>query len=160
MPSFDVVSKTDSHEVTNAVDQANREINSRFDFKGTNARLEQAKSTVTLIAPTDFQVKQIDEIFRSKLAKRQIDIRALEYQEIDTTLSEAKQEIDIRQGIAPEAAKKLIKLIKDANLKVQASIQGEQVRISGKNRDDLQAVIAMLRESKVDLPLQFENFRD
>lgn len=160
MPSFDVVSKTDTHEVTNAVDQANREINSRFDFKGTNARLEQSKNTVTLIAPTDFQVKQINEIFCSKLAKRNIDIRALDYKEIDTKLNEAKQEIEIRQGIATDAAKKLVKLIKDANLKVQTSIQGEQLRVNGKNRDDLQAVIAMLRASKVDLPLQFENFRD
>lgn len=160
MPSFDVVSKIDLHELTNAVDQANREISNRFDFRGTNARLELAKNTITLIAPTDFQVKQIDEILRAKLAKRQVDVRSLDYKEIEVNLSEAKQNVNVKQGIETETAKKIVKIIKDANLKVQAAIQGDQVRVTGKKRDDLQAAIATLRTAKVDLPLQYENFRD
>lgn len=160
MPSFDVVSKTDQHELANAIDQANREIGTRFDFKGTNARLELAKNTITLIAPTDFQLKQVDEILRSKLAKRNVDIRALDYKEPDVKLNEARQDITVKQGVDSDMAKKIVKLIKEANLKVQASIQGEQVRVTGKKRDDLQDVIAMLREAKLNLPLQFENFRD
>lgn len=160
MPSFDVVSKVDNHEITNAVDQANRELNSRFDFKGTDARIEQAKNTLTIIAPSDFQLKQVDEILCSKLAKRQIDTRMLDYKPADVKLNQARQDVEVKQGISPEFAKKLVKLIKDANLKVQATIQGEQVRVTGKKRDDLQAVIAMLREAKLDMPVQFENFRD
>jgi uncharacterized protein YajQ (UPF0234 family) len=160
MPTFDIVSKIDSHEIANAVDQTNRELNTRFDFKGTDARVEQAKTTLTLIAPSDFQLKQIDEILCNKLAKRQIDIRVLEYKDAVINLSQAKQDIEVRQGVNAEFAKKLVKLIKEANLKVQASIQGEQVRVTGKKRDDLQAVIAMLRGAKLDMPVQFENFRD
>lgn len=160
MPSFDVVSKTDNHEVANAVDQANRELSNRFDFKGTNARLEQNKDTITLIAPTDFQLKQVDEILRTKFAKRSVDIRCLEYKDIVVKLNEARQEILVKEGIEAELAKKIVKLIKDANLKVQAAIQGDHVRVTGKKRDDLQDTIAMLREAKLSLPLQFENFRD
>lgn len=160
MPSFDVVSKIDSHEVTNAVDQTMRELTTRFDFKDSKARVEQNKNTITLIAPSDFQLKQIDEIFRNKLTKRQIDLRALDYKDPEIKLNEARQEVEVREGISQENAKKIIKSIKDANLKVQAAIQGEQVRITGKKRDDLQAAIAMLRESKLELSLQFENFRD
>lgn len=160
MPSFDVVSKTDNHEITNAVDQANREISTRFDFKGSNARLELAKEVVTLIAPTDFQLKQLDEIFRNKLAKRQVDVRSLTYKDPEIKLNEARQLVEVKQGIDSDNAKKIVKLIKEANLKVQAAIQGDQVRVTGKKRDDLQAVIAMLRNAKVNLPLQFENFRD
>jgi uncharacterized protein YajQ (UPF0234 family) len=160
MPSFDVVSKVDHHEIMNAIDQANREIGTRFDFRGTDARVELQKTTITLIAPSDFQLKQVDEILRSKLAKRQVDVRLLDYKDPEINLSEAKQEVQIKQGIDTETAKKIVKLIKEANLKVQGSIQGEQVRVTGKKRDDLQAAIAMLRQAKVDLPLQFENFRD
>ncbi len=160
MPSFDVVSKTDHHEIMNAVDQANRELTTRFDFRGMNARLELDKNTITLIAPTDFQLKQLDEILRNKLAKRQVDVRALDYKTPDVKLNEARQTIEVRQGIEADMAKKIVKLIKEANLKVQAAIQGEQVRVTGKKRDDLQEVIAMLRESKLTIPLQFENFRD
>lgn len=160
MPSFDVVSKIDHHEVSNAVDQTNREISTRFDFRGTNARLELTKNTITLIAPTDFQLKQVDEILRNKLAKRQVDVRSLDYKKIEVNLSEARQNVEIRQGIDADNAKKVVKLIKEGNFKVQASIQGDQVRVTGKKRDDLQEVIAMLRASKVNLPLQFENFRD
>lgn len=160
MPSFDVVSKVDNHEVTNAIDQANREINTRFDLKGTNTRLELSKNTITLIAPTDFQLKQVDEILRNKLAKRNVDVRSLDYKAAEVKLNEARQRVDVKQGLDTETAKKIVKSIKEANLKVQAAIQGEQVRVTGKKRDDLQAVIAYLREAKLNLPLQFENFRD
>lgn len=160
MPSFDIVSKTDNHEVANAIDQTTREITTRFDFRGTDSRAELSKNTITLVAPTDFQLKQLDEILRSKLTKRNVDVRALDYKDPEIKLNEARQVIEVRQGIETEQAKKLVKLIKDANLKVQAAIQGEQVRVTGKNRDDLQATIAMLRAAKLTLPLQFENFRD
>lgn len=160
MPSFDVVSKTDQHEVTNAIDQVNRELSTRFDFKGTQARAEYSKNIITLIAPTDFQLKQLDEILRNKLAKRNVDARALEYNNPEIKLNEARQMIEVRQGVATEQAKKIVKLIKDAHFKVQAAIQGEQIRITGKKKDDLQEVIVMLREAKLNLPLQFENFRD
>lgn len=160
MPSFDIVSNTDTHELTNAVDQTNREINARFDFKDTNARVLLNKSQITVTAPTDFQVKQVDEILRGKLAKRQVDLRSLQYKEMQTNLSEAKQEIEVKQGIDSDNAKKIVKLIKEAGFKVQAAIQGDQVRVTGKKRDDLQEVMAMLRSAKVELPLQFVNFRD
>lgn len=160
MPSFDVVSKIDNHEVTNAVDQTNREIGTRFDFKGTDSRVELSKNTITLIAPTDFQLKQVDEILRNKLAKRQVDVRSLEYKDAEVKLNEARQTVEVKQGIESDKAKKIVKLIKDGGLKVQAAIQGDQVRVTGKKRDDLQAVIAFLREAKLELPLQFENFRD
>lgn len=160
MPSFDIVSTIDNHEITNAIDQANREVSTRFDFKDTKARVEFSKNTITLIAPSDFQLKQLDEILRNKLAKRQVDVRSLKYGEINTNLSEAKQEIEVKQGIDTDNAKKIVKLIKDMQSKVQAAIQGEQIRVTGKKRDDLQDVIAALREAKVALPLQFINFRD
>lgn len=160
MPSFDIISSVDEHEVTNAVDQANREVSNRFDFKGTNARLEQEGSKITLYAPTDFQLKQVDEIFRGKCAKRQVDSRTFKYKDVESNLHEARQTIEVQQGLDQDNAKKLTKLIKDSGLKVQASIQGDQVRVTGKKRDDLQDVIARLREAKFDLPLQFVNFRD
>lgn len=160
MPSFDVVSKVDNHEITNAIDQANREIGTRFDFRGSDARLELSKNTITIIAPTEFQLKQVDEIMRSKMAKRQVDVRSLEYKDPEIKLNESRQVVEVKQGLDSETAKKIVKLIKEASLKVQAAIQGEQVRVTGKKRDDLQAAIAVLRESKLNLPLQFENFRD
>lgn len=160
MPSFDIASNIDHHEVSNAVDQANREISTRFDFKGTDARIELTKEQIILIAPTDFQLKQVDEILRGKLAKRQVDIRSFNYKDPDTSLSEAKQVIEIKQGIDQENAKKITKMIKDAGLKVQASIQGDEIRVTGKKRDDLQEVMAMLRSAKTPLPLQYLNFRD
>ncbi len=160
MPSFDIVSNTDNHELTNGVDQTNREVSNRFDFKDTNARVELAKDKLTIIAPTDFQLKQVDEILRNKLAKRGVDVRCLKYKEVSVNLSEARQLIEVKQGIETEQAKKITKIIKESGLKVQASIQGDQVRVTGKKRDDLQAVIAMLREAKVEIPLQYENFRD
>lgn len=160
MPSFDVVSKTDSHEVTNAVDQTMREISTRFDFRGTDARVELTKNTITLIAPSDFQLKQVDEILRAKLGKRNVDIRALDYKPMEVKLNEARQQVEVKQGLDADTAKKISKLIKDSGIKAQPSIQGDQVRVTSKKRDDLQLVIAMLRKAPLNLPLQFENFRD
>jgi len=160
MPSFDVVSEVDQHEVTNAVDQANREIGTRFDFKGVNAKCEQNGLQVTLIAEVDFQVQQMLDMLRGKLVKRGIDIACLECGEVVQTGMQARMEITLRQGVDAPLAKKIVKLIKDKKMKVQAAIQGDQVRVTGKKRDDLQEVIAMLREANLDLPLQFSNFRD
>ena len=160
MPSFDVVSEIDKHELTNAVDQANREIANRFDFKGTNSRVEQNDNVLNVTAPAEFQIKQIEDILRTKLAKRGIDIKCLDIGKIEESLSEARQQITVREGIDKDLARKIVKLIKDTKLKVQASVQGEQVRVTGKKRDDLQEVIAFLREQKLDMPLQYTNFRD
>lgn len=160
MPSFDIVSNLDQHEVTNAVDQANREVTTRFDFKDTNSRVELTKDKITIIAPTDFQLKQVDEILKNKLAKRNVDIRSFEYKEINANLSEARQIIEVKTGIDQDNAKKITKLIKDSGIKVQASIQGDKIRVTGKKRDDLQEVIAMLKTAKTPLALQYENFRD
>lgn len=160
MPSFDIVSKIDQHELTNAVDQANREISNRFDFKGTDSRVETADDKLILVAPAKFQINQVADILQNKMSKRGIDLKCLQYGEIRESVSEARQEIVLRQGIDKELAKKLVRLIKDSKLKVQASVQGEQVRVNGKKRDDLQAIISLLKDSKLDVPLQFENFRD
>ena len=160
MPSFDAVSELNAHEVTNAVDQANRELAQRFDFKDTGARFELKEFTVTLHAQVDFQLKQMLEILKLRLAKRGVDLVCLEVKEPQTTLSSAQQEVLLRHGIDQETGRKIARLVKDSRLKVQASLQGEKVRISGKQRDDLQAVIALLRAAKLDVPLQFNNFRD
>lgn len=160
MPSFDIVSEINQHELSNAVDQANREINNRFDFKNIKALFELTKDTITLSAPNDFQVKQMQPILREKFAKRNLDPRFLEFKDISQSLSEARQEVQIKKGIDKELAKKITKLIKDSKLKVQSQIQGEQMRVTGKNRDDLQAVMALLRKEELEQPLQFENFRD
>ena len=142
------------------MDQANREVSQRFDFKGTNASFEHTDKEITLKAPSDFQVKQMLDILVGKLIKRGLDGRCYEAGDIHTNLSEAKQVLTLKQGIDRDQAKKLTTLIKDSKLKVQAQIQGEQVRVTGKKRDDLQDVIAMLREAKIDFPVQFDNFRD
>jgi cyclic-di-GMP-binding protein len=160
MPSFDVVSELNVHEVTNAVDQANRELAQRFDFKDTGARFELQDFVVTLRAQVDFQLKQMLDILKLRLAKRGIDVACLEVKEPEIALSAATQEVVLRHGIDPEAAKKIARLVKDSKLKVQASIQGEKVRIAGKQRDDLQSAIQLLRKSEPGLPLQFNNFRD
>lgn len=160
MPSFDVVSELDLHEITNAVDQANKEIASRFDFKGTNARFERNDYTVTLIAPGDFQLKQMQEILSLKLSKRGIDVACMEPAAPEIAIHEARQNITLRHGLDSALSKKIIKQIKDSKLKVQASIQGDKIRVTGKNRDDLQSAIALLKKADVELPLQFENFRD
>lgn len=160
MPSFDTVSELNAHEVANAVDQANREIGQRFDFKDTGARFELNEFTVTLHAQVDFQLKQMLEIVKLRLSKRGIDLSCLEVKEPQTNLAAARQEVLLRHGIDAETGKKLTRLIKDSRLKVQASIQGDKVRVTGKQRDELQAAIALLRGAKLDRPLQFNNFRD
>lgn len=160
MPSFDVVSDFDAHEAANAVDQANREVNTRFDFKGTGSKYTLDEQVITMTSQTDFQLQQMSDILRQKLAKRGIDVACLDESEPEITGSEARQKLTLRRGIETALAKKMVKLIKDSKLKVQTAIQGDKLRVTGKKRDDLQAVIAMLRESDVGLPLQFENFRD
>lgn len=160
MPSFDIVSEVDMHELTNAVDQANREVGNRFDFKGTGAEFELAEATVSLKAQVEFQLQQMLDILHNKLAKRSIDIACLEAGEPVTNGQEARQSVVVRQGIDSTLAKQLVNRIKESKIKVQASIQGEQVRVSGKKRDDLQAVITLLREADHGLPLQYNNFRD
>lgn len=160
MPSFDVVSEVDKHELTNAVDQANREVGTRFDFKGTDARFELGEFEITLRADAEFRIKQMMDILRPKLVKRGIDIACLKEGEIETSLNAAKQTVVVQHGIDKEVAKKVTKLVKDTKLKVQAAVQGEQVRVTGKKRDELQQVIQTLREADLGLPLQFTNFRD
>ena len=160
MPSFDIVSELEMQEVTNAVDQANREVTNRFDFKGTNARFDQKDNVVTMTAEADFQLKQLWDILQNKLIKRGIDVNCAELADPEVNVAEARQLVTLRQGLDSAQTKKLVKMIKEAKLKVQASIQGEQVRVTGKKRDDLQSVIAMLKEAKFDMPLQFNNFRD
>jgi cyclic-di-GMP-binding protein len=160
MPSFDVVSKINLHEVRNAVDQANREVGTRFDFKDSNAHFELKEHKILLTAPTDFQLKQMKEILTTKLTKREVDIRSFEFKETTKSLHEAKQEVEIKQGIDSDTAKTIVKIVKNSKIKVQAAIMEDQVRVTGKKRDDLQEVISLLRNEKISLPLQFENFRD
>lgn len=160
MPSFDIVSELNQHEVANAVDQANREVATRFDFKGTNATFALQETVVTLTAQADFQLKQMLEIFKLKLGKRGIDVACLKIDEPVVSGQTAKQTLTLREGIDTELGKKVQRLIKDSKLKVQAAIQDKQVRVTGKNRDDLQTAIALVRNAKLELPLQFTNFRD
>ena len=160
MPSFDIVSKIDRHEATNAVDQANREVKTRFDFKDTNAHFEFTENIITLIAPNKFQLQQMQQILEPKLAKRGIDLSCLERGETQESLHEATQKVTIKHGIDHETGKKINKLIKDSQIKVQASIMGEHVRVTGKKRDDLQEVMALMRKSDLGVPIQFENLRD
>ena len=160
MPSFDIVSEIDAHEVTNAVDQAAREVGQRFDFKGANAKYELKDGVITLAAPADFQLKQMLEILRLKLSKRGIDVACLKVEEPVVTGQTARQVVTLRQGVDAELGKKIQRQIKDAKLKVQAALQDKQVRVTGKNRDDLQAAIALVRSGGHELPLQFTNFRD
>ncbi len=160
MPSFDVVSEVDHHELSNAVDQANREVGTRFDFKGSGAQFELKETVIELTAQAEFQLGQMLDILYSKLAKRGIDTAALETDEPVVMAKTATQNATVREGIDTPLAKKMVKQIKDAKMKVQAQIQGDQLRVTGKKRDDLQAVIALLKEADVGLPLQFKNFRD
>jgi uncharacterized protein YajQ (UPF0234 family) len=160
MPSFDAVSELNGHELANAIDQANRELAQRFDFKDTGARFELAEFSVTLHAQVDFQLKQMLEIMKLRLSKRGIDLKCLEVKDPQTTLATAQQEVLLRHGVDAETGKTLTRLLKDSKLKVQASLQGDKVRVTGKQRDDLQAAKALLRGAKLDRPLQFNNFRD
>jgi cyclic-di-GMP-binding protein len=160
MPSFDIVSELNAHEVTNAIDQANREVSTRFDFKGTDAKYELNEFVVTLTAQADFQLKQMMDILKLKLSKRGIDIVCMKIDEPVVIGQTAKQTATLRHGIETELGKKIQRLIKDSKLKVQAAIQDKQVRVSGKSRDDLQSAIALVRGAKLELPLQYTNFRD
>jgi uncharacterized protein YajQ (UPF0234 family) len=160
MPSFDIVSELNAHEVANALDQASREVGTRFDFKGTNAKFELKDLVITLSAQSDFQLKQMLDILRLKLSKRGVDVQCMKVDDPVVTGSTAKQVVTLREGIDTELGKKVQRLIKDSKLKVQAAIQDKQVRVTGKSRDDLQAVIAMVRKAQLELPMQFTNFRD
>jgi uncharacterized protein YajQ (UPF0234 family) len=161
MPSFDIVSELNSVELRNAVDQANKEIGTRFDFKGSDARVELADKALTLFADDDFKLKQVADVLTAKLAKRGVDIRALEYKDPEKVSgNKMKQAVIARTGVDQERAKKIVKQLKDSKLKVQASIQGDAVRVSGAKRDDLQAAIALVKKAITDYPLQYENFRD
>ncbi|ODC03759.1 YajQ family cyclic di-GMP-binding protein [Terasakiispira papahanaumokuakeensis] len=160
MPSFDIVSELDQHQVTNAVDQANRVVGNRFDFKGVDAQYERNDHVVTLTAEAEFQVRQMLDILRNELTRKDIDVGCLEEGDIDEANRSARMKVTLREGIDSDLAKKIVRIVKDAKLKVQTQIQGEQVRVTGKKRDDLQQVISLLRQSDLDLPLQFNNFRD
>ncbi|MFT6899582.1 MAG: hypothetical protein ACJA13_004021 [Paraglaciecola sp.] len=160
MPSFDIVSEVNLEEVRNAVDNANRELATRFDFRGVEASFELKESIVTMSSDSDFQLKQMLDILRGTCVKRDVDTASFEEKDIQHIGKIYKQAIAFKEGIEQPTAKKLIKLIKDAKIKVQASIQGEQVRVTGKKRDDLQQVMALAKSSDLDQPLQFTNFRD
>jgi hypothetical protein len=161
MPSFDAVSKVDTAELTNAVDQTSREIGQRYDFKGSAAAIERSDEVLTLFADSEFQLKQITDILYAKAAKRGIDVASFDAQDPEAIGGDkAKQVIKVKQGIEKELAKKMVKLVKESGLKVQAAIQGDELRVSGKKRDDLQACMAVFRGAKLEQPIQFTNFRD
>ncbi len=160
MPSFDVVSEVNQHELSNGVDQANREVTTRFDFKGTGSSFELADQVISMNTESDFQLQQMYDVLCNKLVKRGIDIACLEKGEAVIQARTATQTVKVNEGIDTVTAKKMVKLIKQGKTKVQAAIQGEQLRVTGKKRDDLQAVIAMLKAAEVDIPLQYKNFRD
>jgi len=160
MPSFDVVSEVDKHELTNAVDQANRELTTRFDFKGVDATFELDGDVITQSAPSDFQLKQMTDILRARMAARQIDTKSLDFGDVETNVAGARQKITVKQGIEQKIAKKIAATLKEAKLKVESQINGDKLRVTGKKRDDLQDAIALLKKSDFELPLQFDNFRD
>ena len=161
MPSFDVVSEVDLVEVRNALEQANKEISTRYDFKGSDARIEQNDKVLTAFADAEFQLDQVKDILIAKLAKRNVDVRCLDYGKLEKVSgNKVKQAITVKEGVDSELAKKIVKLLKDSKLKVQASIQGEAVRVNGAKRDVLQEAIALVRKSITDFPLQYQNFRD
>lgn len=160
MPSFDIVSEFDKHEAQNAIDQANKEVSTRFDFKGSNSTFELNEDKLLMISGSEFQLQQMLDIVQTKLIKRGVDIGCMDIAEPKASGKTVRQEITLKQGLDTALAKKIVKLIKDKKLKVQAAIQGDQVRVTGKKRDDLQEVIHMLKEEKLEMPLQFNNFRD
>lgn len=161
MPTFDIVSEVDKQELRNAVEQANKEVTGRFDFKGSDARIEQAEYVLSLYADDDFKLDQVFDILIGKLAKRGIDVRCLDRAKVEKISgNKVKQQITVKTGVETELAKKIVKLVKDSKLKVQASIQGEAVRVSGAKRDILQETIALVKKGIADFPLQFQNFRD
>ena len=160
MPSFDIVSEASMHELTNAIDQANREVTNRFDFKGTDSKYEFSENIITMHSQSDFQLKQMLDILLSKMSKRNVDLKFIEKGLVQESGKGARQELSVKNGIETDMAKKIVKMIKDKKMKVQASIQGEQVRVSGKKRDDLQQVISFLKQADLNIPLQFTNYRD
>ena len=160
MPSFDVVSQVNHHELTNAVDQANREVSTRFDFKGTGSNFDLSDQLITMNTESEFQLQQMFDMLCNKLIRRGVDIACLDKGDPVIQVKTATQLITVREGIESEDARKMVKMIKQSKMKVQAAFQGDQLRVTGKKRDDLQAVIALLKEGKFDLPLQFKNFRD
>ena len=160
MPSFDVVSEVDKHELTNAIDTANRELDNRFDFKGQDAKFELDGFIVTQRAPSDFQLRQMLDILRARLIARGIDIRCLDAAEPEVNLGGARQKVTVKQGIEQKLAKKIVAALKEAKLKVEAQTNGDKLRVSGKKRDDLQEAMALLRKGDFEIPLQFDNFRD
>lgn len=160
MPSFDIVSELQQNEIINAVDQATRELSTRFDFRGSNAKFELSDKVITLSASAEFQLQQMLDILSLRLSKRGIDLQCMKVDDPDVNLASSKQVVTLREGIDSELAKKIQRLIKDSKIKVQAALQDKQVRVTGKSRDDLQSVIAMVRNAKLEMPLQFTNFRD
>ncbi len=161
MPSFDIVSEVDKQEVRNAVDQVNKEVSTRFDFKGSDARVEQADYVLTVYADTEFQLDQVQDILAQKLAKRGVDVMCLELGSVEKVSgNKVKRSVTVKTGVETELAKKIVRCIKDSKLKVQASIQGDSVRVSGAKRDVLQETIALVKKTITDFPLQFQNFRD
>jgi len=161
MPSFDIVSEVNKVELKNAIEQSNKEVTNRFDFKGSDARIEQNELQLTVFADDDFKLKQVMDVFLGKCAKRGVDVRALDPKDAEKISgNKMKQLVDVKNGIEQEAAKRIVKLIKEAKIKVQASIQGEAVRVSGAKKDDLQAAIQLVKASVKEIPLQFQNFRD
>lgn len=161
MPSFDVTCEANEVEIRNAIDQANKEITNRFDFKGSNARIELADKALTAFADDDFKLGQVKDVMLAKFAKRNVDVRFLDYGTVEKIGGDKlKQPITVRHGVPSDSGKKIVKMLKDAKIKVQASIQGDAVRVSGAKRDDLQAAIALIRKDMTELPLGFGNFRD
>ena len=161
MPSFDIVSEADQVEVNNAIDQTNKEVSTRFDFKGSDARVEHKEKVLTLHADDDFKLSQITDILTGKLTKRGVDIRSLKYGDVEKVSgNKVKQTITVHTGVEQELSKKIVKILKDSKLKVQGSIQGDAVRVSSAKRDELQNAIALVKKSITDFPLQFNNFRD
>jgi uncharacterized protein YajQ (UPF0234 family) len=160
MPTFDIVSEVDMHEMSNAVDQASREIGTRFDFKGVPASFELSDNVVVLTAEVDFQIQQMMDILQSKMVKRGLDISSLKSADIENVGQRAIMKVAVQQGIEADIARKIVKKVKEQKMKVQVAIQGEKLRVTGKKRDDLQGVIAMLKDENYGLPLQFNNFRD
>ena len=162
IPSFDIVSEVENTEVKNAVEQTNKEVSTRFDFKGSDARVEQAELVLTVHADNEFQLNQVQDILNAKLTKRGVDIKCLDISEKIDKVSgnKVKRSCTVKVGVEIELAKKIVKLLKESKMKVQASIQGDTVRVTGKNRDDLQAAIAFIKKSITDFPLQYQNFRD
>src|SRR5690606_25163693 len=160
MPSFDVISEVDNHELTNAVDQASRELTTRFDFKGVDASFSLEDEVISMSAPSDFQLQQMTDILRARLIARGIDARCLEFGDIETNLAGARQKISVKQGIERELAKKIQTALKESKIKVDSQINGDKLRVNGKKRDDLQAAMTLLRGGEFERPLQFDNFRD